>query len=517
MRMSPNLTLSFLLTAAAVAQTAPPANPDTATFDPDGTAHITRVVPMPTTVSPAAQQWLKDIESQQTQTTTLAERRTHTEQWQKSQSAEAKRLFPVNVAPLTMAGVQTDIITPLTMPDENKTRVLINLHGGGFNSDSGSLIEGIPICFLTKIKVVSVYYRLAPENPFPAAVDDVVAVYKELLKTYKPRSIGIFGTSAGGILTAEVTVKLKQLSLPLPGALGLFTMLADFSHTSDSQQLFALNGLAGGISPQDANGGHDDEYVGKADRRDPVLSPLFADLRGFPPSLLVTGTRDALLSSTTIFHRALLHAGVDAQLLVLEAMPHAFWYHFQFPETTETLNMMAKFFEEKLGEQADGSPFPAANATVEKDVRAFMQTVAHDVSHEGPSAWRRYLADSPSFFMAVNGQMAFPDSTTATTVIHDLSTSIKSIDLHWGDDLRVDPLTANLAVVATSYHEVMVFSSGQRMDGLGFFTGVVEYRDGRWQFRDAHWSVPVPPPGLARRHGRGRPCPHNHFHSGAIN
>src|ERR1700719_2128217 len=109
LRISLNLALSFLLTATTVAQTTPPANPDTATFDPDGTAHITRMVPMPTTVSPAAQQWLKDIESQQTQTATLAERRAHTEQWQKSQSAEAKRLFPVNVEPLTIAGVHTDI------------------------------------------------------------------------------------------------------------------------------------------------------------------------------------------------------------------------------------------------------------------------------------------------------------------------------------------------------------------------------------------------------------------------
>ncbi len=304
---------------------------------------------MPSTVSPEAQQWLKDIERETPQTTNLAERRAQTERWQKSQSAEARRIFPVKVEPMNIAGVQTDIITPLTMPDENRTRVLINLHGGGFNSDSGSLIEGIPICNLAKIKVVSVYYRLAPENPFPAAVDDVVAVYKELLKTYKPHSIGIFGTSAGGILTAEVTVKLKQLGLPLPGALGLFTMLADFSRTSDSQQLFALNGLSGSIAPQDPNGGHDVEYVGKTNLRDPVLSPLFADLHGFPPSLLVTGTRDALLSSTTIFHRALLQAGVDAQLLVFEAMPHAFWYHFQFPETREALDMMAKFFDEKVG------------------------------------------------------------------------------------------------------------------------------------------------------------------------
>ena len=324
-------------------------NPDTSSYDPDGTAHITRVVPMPTTVSSEAQQWLKEIEKETPIPATLEERRARTEKWQKSQAAEARRLFPVNIEPKTIAGVHTDIITPLITPAQNLKRVLINLHGGGFNSDSGSLIEGIPICNLAKIKVVSVYYRLAPENPFPAAVDDVLAVYKELLKSYQPASIGIFGTSAGGILTAEVAVKVKQLGLPLPGALGLFTMLADFSHTSDSQQLFALNGLSGDIKPQHANGLHDEYYVDKTDPRDPVLSPLYADLHGFPPSLLVTGTRDLLLSNTSIFHRALLKAGVDAQLVVFEAMPHAFWYHFQIPETREALDLMAKFFDEKLG------------------------------------------------------------------------------------------------------------------------------------------------------------------------
>jgi acetyl esterase/lipase len=227
--------------------------------------------------------------------------------------------------------------------------VLINLHGGGFISDSGSLIEGDPIANLAKIKVVSVYYRLAPENPFPAAVDDVVAVYKELLKTYPPRNIGIFGTSAGAILTGEVAVKLKELGLPLPAALGMFSTLADFSRTGDSQQLFALNGFSGNLAPQPPNGVLDSAYVGKTDPKNPVLSPLFADLHGFPPCLLVTGTRDLLLSNTSMLHLALLNAGVDSQLLVYEAMPHAFWYHFQVPETKEVLELMANFFDQKLG------------------------------------------------------------------------------------------------------------------------------------------------------------------------
>lgn len=349
MRARLNLIVLLLLAVTAMSQTKPAANPDSATFDPDGTAHVTRVVPMPSTVSPETQKWLKEIEHEEPQPKDLAELRAHTDAWQKSQSAEARRLYPVNVEGATLGGVRTDIITPLAMPETNKNRVLINLHGGGFISDSGSLIEGIPIAYLTKIKVVSVYYRLAPENPFPAAVDDVVAVYKELLKSYQPHSIGIFGTSAGATLTGEVAVKLKQLGLPLPAALGMFSTHPDFSRPTDSQQLFALNGFSGNIAPKDPNRPPDDAYPGKTDRKDPVLSPIFADLHGLPPSLIVTSTRDLLLSDTSMFHLALLHAGVDSQLLVFEALPHAFWYHFELPETREALEMMARFFDEKVG------------------------------------------------------------------------------------------------------------------------------------------------------------------------
>ena len=332
----------------AAAQSTPTPSADSATFDADGTAHLTRVVPMPSTISPEAQKWLASLTQKKSQPQTLAERRIATDAWRKKDSAEARKLYPVNVEETSIAGVRTDIITPLETPEANRGRVLINLHGGGFVSDSGSLIEGIPIANLARIKVVSVYYRLAPENPFPAAVDDVVAVYRELLKTYKPQAIGIFGTSAGGILTCEVTVRLKQLGLPLPAALGIFSALTDFSRPSDSRQIFTLDGFPGQLQPSDPQRPPDDPYPGSTDRKDPVLSPLFADLRGMPPSLLVTSTRDLLLSDTALFHRALLGAGNDAQLVVFEALPHAFWYHFQLPETRECLGLMAKFFDQKL-------------------------------------------------------------------------------------------------------------------------------------------------------------------------
>jgi epsilon-lactone hydrolase len=184
-----NLSLCVCLLAVAAssfAQSNSAPQKDSATFDPDGTAHITRVVPMPTTISPEAQKWLDSLTRTTPGPESLAERRARTDVWRAEDSAEARKLYPVNVEGSTTAGVRTDIITPVNVPAENKTRVLINLHGGGFNSDSGSLIEGVPISNLAKMKVVSVYYRLAPENPFPAAVEDVVAVYKELLKSYKP-------------------------------------------------------------------------------------------------------------------------------------------------------------------------------------------------------------------------------------------------------------------------------------------------------------------------------------------
>lgn len=319
-----------------------------AAFDADGTAHIARSVPVPATVSPESQKWLDSLTLQKYGPQSLAERRAATDQWRAMDSAEARKRFPVNVEEKIIAGVRTDIITPSETPEANRECVLINLHGGGFNSDSGSLIEGIPIANLAKMKVVSVYYRLAPENTFPAAVEDVVAVYTNLMKEYKPENIGIFGTSAGAILTAEFAVKLKQSGVPLPGALGMFSVLGDFSAPGESAALFTLNGFPGTLMPEHTGKHAPNEYAPNIDQKDPVLSPLFADLHGMPPSLFVTSTRDILLSSTSILHRAFLRAGNDTQLVVYEALPHAFWYHFQLPETQESLEIMAKFFDQKL-------------------------------------------------------------------------------------------------------------------------------------------------------------------------
>jgi monoterpene epsilon-lactone hydrolase len=324
---------------------------DSSKIRPDGTAYVTRVVAVPTTISPEAQKVLARVVSDAAVPQTLEERRNGTDKWQAGAGEASNKLYPTNVTTETIAGVPVRVITPLSIVPEKRDRVLINLHGGGFNSDSGSFTETIPIANLTGTKVVAVLYRLAPEHPFPAGLDDAVAVYKELLKTYKAGHIGIYGTSAGAILTAELTAKLKQLGLPLPAATGIFSGIGDFSQSGDSMAIYALNGFSGHLDPPKPGIRQLDSYVGSTDPKDPVLSPLYADLSGLPPTLFITSGRDLLLSGTTILHRAYLRAGVDAELVVFEALPHAFWNNPALPESKEADQIMARFFETHLGKK----------------------------------------------------------------------------------------------------------------------------------------------------------------------
>jgi|SRR5450631_362897 len=343
---------ALLISTVSIAQTrsSTPIDADTSVIAPDGTAHVTRIVPVPTTISPQAQKMLARQASDAAVPQSLAERRRKTDEWQNGAGEAFRKLYPVNVESQTIGGVPTRVITPLTIPDNKRDRVLIDVHGGGFNSDSGSFTESIPIAFMTQTRVIAVLYRLAPEHPFPAAVDDTVAAYRELLKTYKPERIGLYGTSAGAILTAEVAVRLRQLGLPLPAVLGIFSGLGDFSQAGDSMALYALNGFSGHLEPPPppSTKSHS-EYAGETDLKDPVLSPVYADLKGFPPTLFITSGRDLLLSGTTILHRAFLGAGVNAQLVVFEALPHAFWNNPDLPETKEAHGLMAKFFDDHLG------------------------------------------------------------------------------------------------------------------------------------------------------------------------
>lgn len=340
---------ALVLSSALAAQQPPPTtaatapNSDTSYIDEAGTAHVTRVVPLPDTISAEAKQSVARRVPDQGPPESLADRRAHTDASSAAARAAWSKICPNQIAESAMAGVPVHIVTPDGMPEGNSDKVLMNLHGGGFNSDSGSYTESIPIAFYTKMKVVAVLYRLAPEHTFPASVDDAIAVYKELLKTYKPDHVIIYGTSAGAILTAEVAAKIKQLALPMPAALGIFSGMGDFARNGDSWSIYSLRGFSAHLDPP-APGPHDPFYLGSTDPRDPVLSPVYSDLHGLPPTLFVTSERDALLSGTVNLHRAYLHAGVDARLVVFDALPHAFWYDPKLPESIEANHLMADFF-----------------------------------------------------------------------------------------------------------------------------------------------------------------------------
>ena len=351
------LTL-FLAVAASLAAQSPAASPDTANpaaqittnhavIDADGTVRMQRVIPLPHNLSPEAQAWLKRPASDALVPQTLEQRRASLVVSQGRHRDDLVKMFPVDITDTVIAGVPVHDVVPKDAKPLHPDRVLICLHGGGFNADSGSYSESIPVAGLTHTRVVSVLYRLAPEHPFPAAVDDVVAVYRELLKTYAPRHIGIFGSSAGAGLTIQAAVRLAHLKLPVPGALGSFSTPSDMVEGGDSRSLYNTDGLRGYVPV--AGEPLDPEYAGTTDRKDPVLSPLYADLHGMPPTLFLTSERDLLLSSTSTLHRAFLRTGATAELIVFEGLPHCFWNNSSLPESHEAWGYMASFFDKQLG------------------------------------------------------------------------------------------------------------------------------------------------------------------------
>jgi len=265
-----------------------------------------------------------------------------TEQIQQMVGAEQRKAHAVTVTDDVVAGVTVRRIARAS-GEIDRTRVLMNLHGGGFATDAGSLTENIPIAALGGVEVVAVLYRLAPEHPFPAAVDDALAVYRALLADHHPADIGVYGTSAGAVIGPQLMMRLKAEGLPLPGVLGVFSGEADLVGTADSLKIFATS--IEGQTLIDAKLA----YVGQADPSDPLLSPIFGDLSFFPPTLLVSSGRDILLSGTANLSRKLGDEGVLAELIVYDGLPHAFWSNILAPESEDAFRRMADFLISHLG------------------------------------------------------------------------------------------------------------------------------------------------------------------------
>lgn len=255
--------------------------------------------------------------------------------------ARTKR-FGVAISKKRVAGVPVKQVVKQGAEPSADRRLLINFHGGGFVFDGGSLSETIPLVGLTGITAVTVLYRLAPEHPFPAAVDDALAVYREALALRPADAIGVYGTSAGAVLTLQLLARIKAEGLPLPAAAGIFSGAGDLGIVGDCEAyLPPIMGLRTAAETLD-------EYCAETPRDDPFLSPTHSDLSGLPPVMLMTSTRDQLLSHTVLIDLALRRANVEVDLRVYEGMGHAFWGWIECPESEIALAAQAEFFAKHL-------------------------------------------------------------------------------------------------------------------------------------------------------------------------
>ncbi len=261
--------------------------------------------------------------------------------------------FPVKVEESVIGSVPVRIITPAD-GDFDKQHVLINLHGGAFTVcwDSCSLVESIPIAALGKYKIVSVNYRMAPENRHPAGVEDAAAVFYALLSEYKAAQIGVFGCSAGGALTAQLAAWLPAHGMPQMGAAGIFGAGGVRMQSGDSAYITAMidgsfpgPGEDGSLA-EDMSRGYFDGHDGAEPDISPALYPEV--IAQFPPTLITTGTRAMDLSPATVTNSALLRQGVNSTLIVGEGMGHCYQYNPALPESRDAYEATVRHFRKFL-------------------------------------------------------------------------------------------------------------------------------------------------------------------------
>lgn len=281
----------------------------------------------------------------------LTKQRAFYQHWNDDRLVEMRRRFATVTRHATIGGVAVDIVDPAGgSSPENRGRILINVHGGAFlwGAGSGALVEAIPIAATMRIRVVTVDYRLAPEHHYPAASEDVAAVYHVLLRDHRPGAIGIYGCSAGGVITAQATAWLRSKGLPRPGAIGTFcgtgaAMSGDSPYLSDPI-------TTGTAPPPTLPDTLPTAYLSGVRADDPLAYPLnsAAETRAMPPTLLLAGGRDFAASALTLAHRRLAAAGVPSDLYLFDGLPHAFFMWPEMPESIEAFRLIASFFDRHL-------------------------------------------------------------------------------------------------------------------------------------------------------------------------
>ncbi|HAS40472.1 MAG TPA: esterase [Microscillaceae bacterium] len=256
----------------------------------------------------------------------------------------------IKVKKRSIANVTVRYIIPDRVSPTHKNNIFIHLHGGAYvlNGGYAGITEALMIAQYVSIPVVSIDYRMPPKHPFPAAINDVLAVYKELLKEYPPKSIAIGGTSAGGGLVMASLHNFKAAKQKLLGAVFLGTPWADINKIGDSY--FLNEGIDqllvsyAGILKESAN-----LYAGEHDKKDPLISPIYGDFTEYPPTYLVSGTRDLFLSNTIRTHRKLKSAGVIADLNVYEGISHGqYLLIYGSPENKQVFNELGVFLNNHL-------------------------------------------------------------------------------------------------------------------------------------------------------------------------
>ena len=328
-------------------------NPARAGLHPDGAVEVGQfVVPYSEFASAAARQTFVEMINPpppEIAGDVLALRAHYAKQNQRL-ADQMLEMFAVDVREDHVGGVRAHRVTPAQPSRKNDGRVLICLHGGAFawGADSGALVEAIPIASQMGVEVIAVDYRLAPEHRFPAASEDVAAVYGDLIKRHAPEAIGLYGCSAGGILTAQSLAWLAKTGLPRPGAIAILgagggEMLGDSSYLAPT--LEGYGAVAGGplrLASLD--------YLAETSPRDPLVCPgEHPDvLRQFPPTLLIAGGRDFAASAVANLQLKLDEAGVDARLYIFDGLWHAFHIFPDLPESRHVYRIMANFFDTRL-------------------------------------------------------------------------------------------------------------------------------------------------------------------------
>ena len=248
-----------------------------------------------------------------------------------------------------LGGVRVEVCQPRTLDADKADPAVLYLYGGGYVV--GSPKEDRPItarlAHLLQRWIYAADYRLAPEHPFPAALEDALAVYQALLAEAGPAGLVVVGESAGGNLAVVLTLKAREVGLTLPRALALLSPWVDLAGESDSHRSHRGLDPSFGLDAEDDSGTR--AYLGGADPKHPLVSPLYNDdWQGFPPTLITTGTRDLMVSDCARLARVLRRAGVPVTLNLWEGLWHVFECYPEIPEGEDSLGEIAAFLEAQL-------------------------------------------------------------------------------------------------------------------------------------------------------------------------